>query len=100
MTDLKWKVQFATPTSNDLLHWANSPLGQFEIFETAAGPSLLHFPRGLRQPAELFDSLMNAKARAEEVANPVQMDPVPAAWFASICALVKGETPISMEHAA
>jgi len=38
---------------------------QFEVFETGEH-FLLHFPRDRREPSELFTSLADAKARAEE----------------------------------
>jgi hypothetical protein len=70
MSDLKWRVQYATRQTplygedSSLLHFASSKWGMFEIFDDGQS-YLLHAPRGLKLPAELFPSLDEAKARAE-----------------------------------
>lgn len=65
---LEWRVQRAVhPLSTDpcsaLLHVARSGEGTFEIFDDE-GFFLLHFPRSMKMPAELFRTLSEAKDRA------------------------------------
>lgn len=65
---LSWRTQSAghpltTEPCSAYYHIALSPKGMFEIFETE-GCFLLHFPRPMALPAELFSSLTEAKERA------------------------------------
>lgn len=69
--ELAWRVQhasFAPISGNPLLHYAYAASGTFEIFEDGVS-FLLHFPRGMRMPAELFYSLAAAKHRAALIAS-------------------------------
>lgn len=64
---LKWTVQHVNypPQSGDgLLHCAVTAAGTFEIYEDLKGHFLLHFPKRMRLPAELFHDLGTAKTHA------------------------------------
>lgn len=66
----KWKTRYATWQSNpreELLHFWRSPIGVFEIYDDGDSFLLLH-PKSLGLPAELFQSLEQAKERAAETA--------------------------------
>lgn len=70
-TNLVWRCQHASFTpirGTPLLHYANTESGALEVFEGGVS-YLLHFPRRMGMPAEIFHSLGDAKARASEVHN-------------------------------
>ena len=63
---LKWSVQYADRFKGSALYHfgtANGAKGRFEIFEDGSN-FLLHFPRAMRRPAELYHSLESAKSVA------------------------------------
>lgn len=65
---LRWSIQHPSwkrPPGEGLLHFAFSDIGTFEIYEDPTGNSfLLHFPKRLRKPAELFHDIGSAKTHA------------------------------------
>lgn len=64
--ELIWKCQYASPhrkDGNDVVHFAKSSVGTFEIYESDAG-FLLTFPKSIGLPAELFHDIGPAKALA------------------------------------
>lgn len=66
---LKWRCQFQSwkrQREDNLLHFAFSDVGTFEIYEGSSRTNfLLSFPKQLRMPAELFHDLQSAKIHAE-----------------------------------
>ncbi len=66
---LTWKTQFASyhrQGGNALLHYARSEAGTFEVYDDGRA-FLLHFPKRMTLPAELFHDLGAAKQRAAAV---------------------------------
>lgn len=66
---MTWKTQFASyhrQGGNALLHYARSDAGTFEVYDDGRA-FLLHFPKRMTLPAELFHDLGAAKQRAAAI---------------------------------
>ena len=71
LTELVWRSQFRSRSPDrygaSLIHFAKSGRGTFEIYDDAKDVLLVSYPRSLRLPAEVFETLDLAKARCHEV---------------------------------
>lgn len=64
---LKWKVQYHVrqpdPCTN-LIHYAHTSDGVFEIYEDDEPTCLMLFPNAMKRPCEIFESVVEAKKAA------------------------------------
>ena len=71
LAELVWRSQFRSRNPDrcgaSLIHFAKSGCGTFEIYDDAKDVLLVSYPRSLRLPAEVFETLNAAKANCNEV---------------------------------